>query len=52
MGIIAWDCMRIFLGARSLNQLVTVDPKSVEVIVALSVVQFSKEVGFFELIFE
>jgi hypothetical protein len=44
--------MRLFLGARSLTKILLVDAKIAETIVALKAVQFAKEVGFLDVIFE
>jgi hypothetical protein len=52
VGIIARDCMGCFLGARSLAYPLWVDTKTTETMAALGAVQFIKEVGFFDAIFE
>lgn len=52
MGMIARDCMRRFLGARSLTHTLKVDAKIAETIAALGAVQFNNEVGFLDAIFE
>jgi hypothetical protein len=52
LGIVAWDCMGGFLGARSMMQPVVVDPMTTEAMATLWAMQFSKEEGFFEVIFE
>jgi hypothetical protein len=41
-----------FLGARSVMPLIVVNPETVEAMAALWAVQFSKEVGFYEVVFE
>jgi hypothetical protein len=42
----------VCLGARSVTKQVKVDPKTAEVIAALFSMQFSKEVGFLDVVFE
>lgn len=52
LGIIARDSSGFCLGARSVTKTVQVSPKIAEVMVALLAVQFSKEVGFMDVMFE
>jgi hypothetical protein len=52
MGCVARDHAGNFLGAKSTYQQIVVDPKVVEVMAALNAVQFCKEVGFLDVMFE
>jgi len=52
LGVIARDNNGLFLGARSVTKQVKADPNLAEVMAALLAVQFSKEVGFFDVILE
>ncbi|XP_062167103.1 uncharacterized protein LOC133873412 [Alnus glutinosa] len=52
LGIIARDSSGFCLGARSVAKQVQVLPKRAEILVALQAVQFSKDAGFMEVIFE
>jgi ribonuclease HI len=51
-GIIARDSKGVCMGARSITQQMKTDPKTAEIMAALQAVQFSKEAGFWEVIFE
>jgi hypothetical protein len=51
-GIITRDSDGHFLGARCTHQKIEVNPLVAEVMATLSVVLFSKKVGFFDTIFE
>jgi ribonuclease HI len=52
LGIIARDSSGFCLGARSVTKQMQVPPKRAEILAALQAVQFSKEVGFMDVIFE
>jgi ribonuclease HI len=52
LGIVARDFQGYFLGAKCVVKRVVVDPKTAEAMAALWAVQFCKEVGFFEVLFE
>jgi hypothetical protein len=52
IGGICQDSNGVSLGARSVTKQVNADPKMEEVMAALLAMQFSKEVGFFYVIFE
>jgi ribonuclease HI len=52
VGIIAWDHMGFFLGARSIIYKLKVQAKIAESIAALGAVPFRKEAGFLDVIFE
>jgi len=52
IGVIVRDCNGACMGARSVTKQVKVDPKTAEVIAALYAVQFSKEMGFLDAVFE
>ncbi len=52
LGIIARDNSGFCLGACSVTKQVQVPPKMAEVMAALQAVQFSKEVGFMDVIFK
>jgi len=52
LGIIARDSKGLCMGARSIAQLARTDPKTAEIMAALHSVQFNKEVGFWDVIFE
>jgi hypothetical protein len=47
-----WDSNGFCLGARSVTKQVIADPKMAEVVAALFAKQFSKEVGFLNVIFK
>jgi hypothetical protein len=51
IGGICQDSNGVSLGARSVTKQVNADPKMEEVMAALLAMQFSKEVGFFYVIF-
>jgi len=52
LGIIARDNKGLCMGARSITQQARINPKTAEIMAALQAVQFSKEVGFWDVIFE
>jgi ribonuclease HI len=52
LGIIARDSKGLCMGARSITQQVKTDPKTAEIMAALQAMQFSKDAGFWEVIFE
>jgi hypothetical protein len=52
LGVIVRDCNGVCLGARSVTKQMKVDSKTIEVMAALFAMQFSKEVGFLDVIFE
>jgi len=52
LGVIARDNNGFFLGARSVTKQVSADPNLAEAMAALLALQFSKEAGFFDVIFE
>jgi ribonuclease HI len=51
-GIIARDCEGMFLGAKCMFCPLAVDPTMAEAMATTHAVIFSKEVGFFDVIFE
>lgn len=52
VGLIAWDHMGLFLGARNLVHKLKVQAKIAEFIAALGAVLFNKEAGFLDVIFK
>jgi ribonuclease HI len=52
LGVVARDNLGWCLGARSVTRGMQMEPKTAEVMTAICAVEFSKEVGFFEVIFE
>jgi hypothetical protein len=51
-GIVARDCEGFLLGAKCVHLKLLVDPKVAEVMAALHAILFSREVGFFDVVFE
>ncbi len=51
-GIVARDCEGFLLGAKCVHLNLLVDPKVAEVMAALHAILFSREVGFFDVVFE
>lgn len=52
MGIISRDSVGNFLGARCLTQKIITDPHTAEAMATSWAVSFSKDVGFFNVVFE
>jgi ribonuclease HI len=52
LGIIARDSKGLYMGARSITLKAKTDPKMVETMATLEAIQFSKEAGFWDFIFE
>jgi hypothetical protein len=52
LGIIARDSVGNFLGARCLTQKIMTDPHTAEALATSCAVSFSKDVGFFNVVFE
>jgi hypothetical protein len=52
VGLIARDCYGFVLGARCLSKNLRVEPQIAKAMAALYAMQFSKEVGFFYVLFE
>jgi ribonuclease HI len=52
LGIIARDNKSLCMGAKSIMQQVETDPKTAKIMATLQAMQFSKEAGFWEVIFE
>lgn len=52
LGVVAQDYMGKCLGARSFTQQLRVESKTAEIMAAFCALEFSKEAGFFEVIFE
>jgi ribonuclease HI len=52
LGVIAKDSNGVSLGARSVTKQVNANPITVEVMAALLAMQFNKEIGFLDVIFE
>ncbi|XP_062174656.1 uncharacterized protein LOC133879872 [Alnus glutinosa] len=52
LGIIALNFQGHFMGAKCVMKRVVVDPKTAEAMAAFWAIQFCKEVGFFDVLFE
>jgi ribonuclease HI len=52
LGIIARDNKSLCMGAKSITQQVETDQKTAEIMTTLQAMEFSKEAGFWEVIFE
>jgi hypothetical protein len=52
LGIVARDCEGCFLGAKCIHLQMLVDPKVAKAMAALHAILFSKDIGFFDVIFE